>query len=180
MGHMKNLLSSVSWLFLIVTLSLGVHSGDASAGSGLLTQPWFATTNLDLREDFSNARKQGKILAILFEQRGCSYCQQMHAVNFQSDEIVNFLVKNYHVIQLDYRGERQMIDLDGNATTEAELVRTFRVNGTPNVVFIDENMKFVYRMPGYAPPDLFLAVFQYVKEKAYDHSSIQIWYKSRG
>jgi thioredoxin-related protein len=176
---MKNLLSPVSWIILVLMVITSVQPYSASAGPGLLTQPWFASSNLDLREDFGKARKQGKILALLFEQRGCSYCQQMHAVNFQSGEIVSFIKENYYVVQLDYRGERDVVDLDGNKTTEADMVRLFRVNGTPNVVFIDENRKFVYRMPGYAPPDLFLAVFQYVKEKGYEHSSIQNWYKER-
>src|SRR5262245_51564645 len=45
---------------------------------GLYSQNWFALSFLDLREDFNEARVEGKRFAVIFEQRGCPYCIKPH------------------------------------------------------------------------------------------------------
>ena len=45
---------------------------------GLFHQTWFKESFLDLREDFEEARAEGKRFAVVFEQRGCIYCIKMH------------------------------------------------------------------------------------------------------
>src|SRR4051794_21433869 len=45
---------------------------------GLYRQSWFHLSFLNLKEDFAEARASGKRFAILFEQRGCPYCAQLH------------------------------------------------------------------------------------------------------
>jgi thioredoxin-related protein len=178
---MRRLATAIIWG--VIVLSTG-FSQSADAGStdtsGLLHQSWFKDSNLDLGKDLADAKTEGKILAVLFEQRGCTYCQQMHEVNFQDRKIVDFLNANFSIVQLDFRGERDVISVAGERIAERKLAREYHVNGTPNVVFINQAGENVYRMPGYAEPGLFLAVFEYVKEKAYEHSSIQDWYKNRG
>lgn len=48
---------------------------------GLHVQPWFLDTFRDVREDMQEAADAGKQVAILFEQKGCPYCREMHRVN---------------------------------------------------------------------------------------------------
>jgi len=164
-------------VFLIMLASFGLTDRSSAGSDGLLSQPWFKHSNLDLRKDLSEANADGKILAILFEQQGYVYCQQMYDVNFKEPEIVNFITGNFSVVQLDFRSHRSVTDTVGITSEERLLARTYQVNGTLNIVFIDETGKQVYRMPGYAPPALFLAVFEFVKEKAYRTSTIQAWYR---
>ncbi len=60
--------------------------------NGQYTQPWFLNSFLDLREDLTEAAAHGKRFAILWEQRGCPYCLEMHRVNL-ADPAVNDYIR---------------------------------------------------------------------------------------
>ncbi len=135
--------------------------------SGMPTQSWFMASSNDLALDLAAANGQDKILAIVWEQRGCYYCKLLHEVNFQDHEVVNYIRGRFDFVQLDMRGDKVVKDLDGRAAAEAMLSRKNRVTGTPTIQFLDRSGKEVFRMPGYAKPPLFLTVFEYVAEKAY-------------
>ena len=61
---------------------------------GLHKQPWFSNTFLDLGEDLAEATAAGKDLMVLIEQNGCPYCHEMHYVNFQRPELVDYIKAN--------------------------------------------------------------------------------------
>ena len=46
--------------------------------NGLYHQSWFQLSFLDLKEDFNEAKAEGKRFAVIFEQRGCPYCIKLH------------------------------------------------------------------------------------------------------
>ena len=48
--------------------------------NGLHTQDWFLESFLDLADDHSELAGQNKHLAVIFEQRGCPYCRELHRV----------------------------------------------------------------------------------------------------
>ena len=137
------------------------------------TQSWFRESSNDLARDLAEANKQGKILAIVWEQYGCYYCKLMHEVNFQDHEIVEYVRDRFEFVQLDMRGGKVLRDLDGGATVESLLSRKNRVTGTPTIQFLDRDGEEVFRMPGYAKPPLFLAVFEYVAAKAYESRTLR-------
>lgn len=177
MKHHK--ITTIALLVIIGSWLIQPSLARAGEDSGLLYQPWFKHSDFDLRKDLADAKAVGKTLAVLFEQRGCVYCQQMHDVNFKDDKIIKFITDNFSVVQLDFRGDREVIDISGERLPERILARQYQVNGTPNIVFFGKDGKNVFRMPGYAEPRIFMAVFEYVNEKAYEHSSIQTWFKNR-
>jgi thioredoxin-related protein len=141
--------------------------------SGMPTQSWFKESSNDLARDLADVVKQGKLLAVVWEQRGCYYCKQMHEHNFQVHEVVSYVRSRFEFVQINMRGNRVVMDLEGNPATEAMLARRNRVTGTPTIQFLDRGGKEVFRMPGYAKPALFLTVFEYVAEKAYISQSLK-------
>ena len=147
--------------------------------SGMPTQVWFKTSSLDLRRDLEETVRAGKILAIVWEQRGCYYCKQMHEVNFQIHEVVDYLRDNFEFVQLNLWGDRAMRDLAGKPTVERALARGYRVTGTPTIQFLDKDGNEVFRMPGYARPALFLTVFEYVAERAYETQSLEQYVRAK-
>jgi thioredoxin-related protein len=54
---------------------------------GLHKQDWFALTFRDVAEDIEAARDEGKRLVMIFEQRGCIYCAQMHEKILSDPEV---------------------------------------------------------------------------------------------
>jgi len=157
---------------------------------GVFVQPWFLETFLDLREDIEEAKGQNKQLVILWEQRGCPYCREMHQVNLRMPEVVDYIKANFNVIQLNLWGDREVTDLDGEVTTEKKLARKYRVQFTPTLQFFPKGLAAghkkpghdteVWRLLGYWKPFHFLNSFVYVRDKGYESEpNFQRWLQRR-
>jgi thioredoxin-related protein len=154
---------------------------------GLYTEEWFLESFLDLAEDLREAANQGKRFAIMWEQRGCPYCQETHLVNFARPDINSFVRENFVILQLNMFGSRTVTDFDGEALEERELARKYGVRFSPTIQFFPDdpaaidgkagNKAEVVRMPGYLRPPHFLAMFKFVREQAYQTSSLRDYLK---
>ncbi len=150
------------------------------------TQSWFLDTFLRLPEDLAEARANGKRFAVVFDQRGCPYCVEMHTVHLVDPGIATYVRERFALVQLDLHGSREVQDFDGATMEERALARRWRVRFTPTIVFfpdMDELPKTpgheleVARMHGLLKPDQFLGMFRYVAEKAYtDGTPFTAWW----
>ena len=153
--------------------ALALEVGD----DGLHKQDWFISSFLDLREDQKDAFELGKHFAIIWEQRGCPYCGEMHRVNLAKPKIREFINTNFHVLQLDFRGPRTVTDFDGAEMSEQNLARRWRVTGTPTISFFPNSSATlattpghdaeIWRLLGYWKPYHFIATFEYVRGQYY-------------
>ena len=154
---------------------------------GLYKQPWFLESFLDLTDDLEAARKEGKRFAIMWELRGCPYCKETHLVNFAQPRIADYVKTNFEVLQLNIIGSRKVTDFDGQELSEKAIAAKYGVRFTPTFQFFGEGAlkdlppakREVSRASGYMQPDDFLAMFRYVKEKAYEGKSLRDYLKSR-
>lgn len=120
-------------------LALPLAAEAAELGpDGLHQAPWIEETFLDLREDLADAEAQGRRLAILIEQRGCIYCTRMHEEVWPVADIAATLAEDFLVLRLDMFGEREVVDLDGEALAEKDAVRRWGVLFTPTMLFLPE------------------------------------------
>lgn len=148
---------------------------------GLYEQPFFVQSFLDLAEDLETATQAGKRFAVMWELKGCPYCKETHFVNFADPEIRGFVSDNFDILQLNFVGSREVTDFDGEAMEERELARKWGIRFTPTTMFFPESLDEVAgrpggeaevaRMPGYFKPPHFLAMYRFVKQKAYADSS---------
>jgi len=156
---------------------------------GLLTQPWFVESFLELKDDLAEAKTSGKRLAIFWEQRGCPYCREMHTVNFADPEINDYVRSHFAVLQLNIYGSRKVTDFDGQELEERTLARKYGVVFTPTIQFFPDdpaavvgkpgNTVEVARMPGYFKPFHFLSMFEYVFDKEYKKQPFQAFLQAR-
>ncbi|HKS85077.1 MAG TPA: thioredoxin family protein [Pseudolabrys sp.] len=156
---------------------------------GLYRQPWFLESFLDLADDLEGARKEGKRFVVMWELRGCPYCKETHFVNFSQPRISDYVKANFEVLQLNIIGSRKVTDFDGQELSEKALAVKYGVRFTPTFQFFGENAatlkglppakREVNRAAGYMLPDDFLAMFRYVREKAYEGKSFRDYLKSR-
>ena len=158
--------------------------GRSRAGAPVLTEdgfyrePWFIDSFLDLAEDIEAARSHGRRLAVIWELKGCPYCRETHLVNFARPDIGEFVRENFDVLQLNIIGARKVTDVDGRELGEKAFAAKYAVRFTPTIQFFPESAeglgekaageREVARMAGYYRPDDFLAMFRYVREKAYE------------
>ena len=154
---------------------------------GLYKQAWFLESFLDLSDDLEAARKEGKRFVIMWELKGCPYCKETHLVNFAQSRIADYVKANFEVLQINIIGSRKVTDFDGAELSEKDLAAKYGVRFTPTFQFFAEAAaplkglppvkREVARSPGYLRPDDFLAMFRYVREKAYESKSFRDYLK---
>src|SRR5262249_21900570 len=105
------------------------------------------------------------------------------------DDISNYVKSNFDVLQLNIIGSRKVTDFDGTEIAEKDMARKYNVRFTPTFQFFGErasslkglppDKREVARTAGYLRPDDFLAMFRYVREKAYERKSFRDFLKSQ-
>lgn len=164
---------------VLVMIVTSIVTSPALAGSkhiaGFAPEPWFAESTGDLRQDLKAASDSHKVLALIWEQHACHYCKDMHEVALKQPELIALGTKRFHVLQMDLWGKRQLVDFDGEMVRESALARSLGVRGTPTTLFYDESGDLVFRMPGYAAPEIFYLVYEYVAEEGYQEVSLEKW-----
>ena len=184
----RNLVLGLSGLGL--TGISGARAGEPIlTDDGLYRQPWFLESFLDLSDDLEGAHKDGKRFVIMWELKGCPYCKETHFVNFARGDIADYIKANFEVLQLNIIGSRKVMDFDGSELSEKALALKYGVRFTPTLQFFPERAaplktiaptkREVTRAPGYFRPDDFLAMFRYVREKAYESKSFRDFVKSQ-
>jgi len=184
------LLKTLASLFLTGLLALSLPAAAATGkrpllpapsldSHGLYVEPWFEHGPLDLRTAARRAADDGKVLALLWEQRGCGYCRELHTVNLRMPRIAEYLARHFAVYQLDTHADDPVRDRSGAAVSQRRLAGRNRIPGTPTIQFFDADGQEVYRLPGYANPVVFAAAFEYVAEKGYESGSFRDWVRER-
>ena len=169
--------------FAISTMSFAQGIGD----DGLHKQPWFVDTFLELSDDLQEAADQGKDLMILVEQAGCPYCAELHAVNFERAEIVDYIKEHFVVVQLDLFGSRLAVDFDGEEIEERDLVFKWGLQFTPSTIIFaadkigakDFRDAEAFRLPGYLKPFHYMSSLEYVGEGIYKDMSFQRYLQAK-
>ena len=169
---MSRLTAFLVFIFGFALPVMAAQRGD----DGLHKEPWFSQTFRDLKEDLAQAKSEGKRLAIIFEQRGCSYCKEVHEKVLSDPEVRDFIKANYMMVQYNLHGDEEVVDLDGEALTEKTAARKWRVLFTPTIFFFPEEAaegkdlasQTVAVMPGAFSKGTFLDMFQWVHIKGYE------------
>ncbi|HEY5217779.1 MAG TPA: thioredoxin fold domain-containing protein, partial [Pseudolabrys sp.] len=103
-------------------------------------------------------------------------------------DISDYIKANFEVLQLNIIGSRKVTDFDGAELSEKEMAAKYAVRFTPTFQFFGERAaalkelppvkREVARAPGYLRPEDFLAMFRYVREKAYEGKSFRDFVKT--
>jgi thioredoxin-related protein len=165
----------ISAIFLtVVALALPVAAAEIG-DDGLHKETWMRDTFLDMAEDLEEARAEGKRLALMVEQRGCIYCKKMHEQVYPDAAISNYIEDHFFVVQLNLHGSREMVDFDGDARSERDMLRKWGILFTPTVIFLPEEVEegvaaprvAVATMPGAFQKGTTLDMYTWVNEKRY-------------
>lgn len=163
-------------LALATALLLALPAAAVEMGDDGLHKPeWFRDTFKDLQEDFAEAEAEGKRVLIIVEQRGCSYCKEMHEKTFPDERVKALLENDYFPIQINLHGDIEIIDTDGEALTEKGATRKWGVLFTPTMILMPTELdtsksatqQAVAVMPGAFSPGTTLDLLTWVKEERY-------------
>jgi thioredoxin-related protein len=133
----------------------------APAKASLTAQPFFVPPPHDLR------RKPGaKPLVVLFETPYCAACDELHAVVFKRQEVLELLSK-FEVVRLSFSPSEMLTTPGGARTSEAGWASTLRVGYVPTFVLFDARGREVFRTEGYLRSFHVAGALEYVSSGAY-------------
>ncbi len=160
----------------VLSIMFATISGAAElADDGLHKTEWMRDTFKDLSEDLAEANDEGKRLMLIFEQRGCIYCTEMHEEIFPLEKIHSYLMENYYVVQLNLHGDTEVTDFDGEVLTEKQAARKWGILFTPTMMFLPEEVsddatapqQAIAVMPGAFGAGTTIDMLTWVNEKRY-------------
>jgi thioredoxin-related protein len=131
------------------------------ASPTLHPQPFFMGAPHDLR------RKPGaKPLAVLFETPFCAQCDEMHAVAFKRQEVLEQLAK-FDVVRFSVSDSSPVVVPDGKTLPAATWAKALRVGYVPTLLLFDARGREVFRTEAYLRPFHLSGALDYVASRAY-------------
>ncbi len=133
-----------------------------------------------LKPPYALARKpRGKPLAVIFESKFCTGCDEMHREGFRRPEVVK-QIERFDVARFALGERTELVRPDGKKTTVDAWARELKVTYTPTIVFFGENGREAFRVESYVRPFHLAASFDYVASGAYRREpSLQRFIQSR-
>jgi thioredoxin-related protein len=128
---------------------------------------WFKPSFLDFPDDVKEARQKGKGVLIFFHLDACPYCARVLEENFVKGENKDFIQKNFDVVAVNVRGDKDVTWIDRATYTEKSLTKKLRIYGTPGMVLIDVDGTLALQINGYRDPNAMRLALRYVQEKHY-------------
>jgi len=135
---------------------------DPAPSSGkLYTDPSYLSVDTDLA-----ARSSGKPLLVLFEQKDCAPCDELHQDILQRPESRAQLAR-FDVLVLDMWSTEPVRRTDGRSGSAADWARDLKVQYAPSLVFFDADNKEVFRTEAYLKAFHTQSAMDYVASGAY-------------
>ena len=105
----------------------------------------------DLTEELEIARDDNKKgMFVFFEMDECPFCHRMKQTVLNQPKVQDYFKKNFHSITIDVEGDVEIVDFEGNATTQKGFASKIRVRATPVMAFYDLEGKQVIKYTGAA------------------------------
>ena len=125
----------------MIACAAAVSAEEVPMGDDGLHKPaWFSLTFKDIAEDMEAAKSQGKRLALMFEQRGCIYCKEVHETVLTVPEVRDYIKEHFMVVQYNIHGSEDLTDLDGETLSEKRAAKKWRLLFTPTILFMPEDV----------------------------------------
>jgi thioredoxin-related protein len=131
------------------------------ASGKLHGDPSFMAADTDLA-----ARDSGKPLLVMFEQKECGPCDELHQDILQRPESREQLAR-FDVVVLDMWSKEPVSRADGKQSSVAEWARDLDVKYAPSLVFFDTDNKEVFRTEAYFKAFHVQSSMDYAASKAY-------------
>jgi thioredoxin-related protein len=120
-----------------------------------------------IQPPFDLVRREGtRPLLVLFEQKHCAACDELHLDIFERRETRQLLEK-FDIVLLDMWSQTSVTLPDGQQTTAADWARDHNIQYAPSMVLFDDRGREVFRTEAYLKAFHTQSVLDYVASGAY-------------
>lgn len=137
----------------------------ASAGARQ-TEGKLHTDVATLQSPYDFSKRSDKHRLVMFEQKQCKECDELHLDILQRDESKQQL-KKFDVAVLDMWSEDKLIRPDGRKVAVKDWARELNIQYAPSLVYFDPQGNEVFRSDGYLRSFHVQSVMDYVSSEAY-------------
>lgn len=110
--------------------------------------------------------KSKKPLLVLFEQKKCHHCDELHNDLFKRKETLK-QIQRFNVVRLDMWSNDKLINIQGKTVTAKILAKNFSINNSPTFVFFNKTGKDIFRIDAYLKSFHTQSVLDYIASGAY-------------
>jgi thioredoxin-related protein len=111
-------------------------------------------------------KRSGKPMIVLFEQKECAACDEMHREVFPRPDVAPLLGR-FSVARIDMASREPVQAPDGRMRAGRDWARSIGVFYTPSLLFFDAAGKEVFRVEGYVRPFHLSSSLDYVASGTY-------------
>jgi len=166
--------------FALATKDRG-HTVGTITGSKISEHPdWFKESFLDIADDVDEAVESGKHVMLFMHLNGCPYCYKTVEENIKNSPYTEFIKENFDVIAINIQGDREVAFNEKVTLKEKELAKLLKVRFTPTVLFLDSDNQLVLRLNGYRTRSAFKHALDFVKQKAYQRTTLAQYIEEKG
>lgn len=107
-----------------------------------------------------------KPLLVLFEQKKCKDCDEMHNDMFKRKETLKE-IKAFNVARVDMWSKDKVVDFNGQSISAKKLAEQLNVTNSPSLIFFDKKSNEVFRIDAYLKSFHLQSVLDYISSAAY-------------
>lgn len=107
-----------------------------------------------------------KPLLVLFEQKKCHHCDELHYDIFKRKETLQ-QINRFNVVRLDMWGKEKLLDTNGKSVTAKSFANSLNINNSPSFVFFDKAGKDVFRIDAYLKSFHTQSILDYIASGVY-------------
>ena len=167
---------AAAFLILFGVFALAYHRTEQS----IIPRPPVHTPIVwkSFNEGVELARSSNKKVLVDVYTDWCTWCKKMDSEVYTNKEVVRLLNEHFIAVKLNAESAAP-ISFKGKSYTEADLARQLGVSGYPTTLFFDQNSNPITDLSGYAEPDRFARVLEFIGKDYYKTISFQEFVKNQ-
>lgn len=138
----------------------------ASVGAAKQSQGKLHTDVANLQAPYDFSKNNDKYRLVMFEQKQCKECDELHLDILQRDESKQQL-KKFDVAVLDMWSDDKLTHPDGQEMAVKDWARELNIQYAPSLVYFDPQGNEVFRSDGYLRTFHVQSIMEYVSTGAY-------------
>ncbi len=103
-----------------------------------------------LGSGLEEVKLKGMLVFVYFRSESCGWCKKFEAEVLTDQRVVSVLEDSYVSVSIEVNRQK-------------EITSDYKVRGTPTLIFLDDELKEIERIPGYVDAETFVSILNKIK-----------------